>query len=103
MLNRLLADFAVSSIKIRSFSGQECYCCRYRLIEIIFFHLSVLEKVRIERTDRTGWSSFSVLDNERKERCRCVGINSASLATGLKTLYAEILQILLSATIHTTV
>ena len=92
----------MSSIKIRSFSGQECYCCRYRLIEIVF-HLSVLEQARFDRTDRTGWSSFSVLDNGMKERCRCVGINSASLARGLKTLDAEIVQILLYATIHTTV
>ena len=31
-LNQLLPDITMSSINIRSFSGQECYCCRYPLI-----------------------------------------------------------------------
>ena len=61
-----LLDITLSSIYIRSFSGQKCYCCRY--LDLKYFHLSVLSQACIDRTDCTGRSSFFVLDSVMKEK-----------------------------------
>lgn len=37
------------------------------LLSILLYYLSVLEQARIDRTDRTCWCSFFVLDNVMKD------------------------------------
>ena len=58
----------MSSINIRSFSGQESYCCRYLNLKYFStYSVSVFSQALTDRTDRTGSSSIFVLGNTFKE------------------------------------